>query len=253
MLYRRKKYLKKYFQKYIDIESLYSIRPNNIREIIFYFLLYIAALSLPFLFLESLFLDRSSLESITILWKYFWFLLVPSLVSFFLSLILFIITIKKFSKIFTTSFEYKKELLENQVKKVIKENEGVNTFYKLEILYKNNKTSNPYINSGFWWWRSVYQRRLNITAIIMKITNKIKITDESSFIMMIGYNLVEFIDYFTRRIMFLRNRKLVKFEDYSILVNGSKQITFDEIGEYLISNYLYYVDKNIKKIFPEQE
>ncbi|SYV96636.1 Uncharacterised protein, partial [Mycoplasma putrefaciens] len=68
MLYRRKKYLKKYFQKYIDIESLYSIRPNNIREIIFYFLLYIAALLLPFLFLESLFLDRSSLESITILW-----------------------------------------------------------------------------------------------------------------------------------------------------------------------------------------
>ncbi|WP_043645651.1 hypothetical protein [Mycoplasma putrefaciens] len=87
----------------------------------------------------------------------------------------------------------------------------------------------------------------------MKITNKIKITDESSFIMMIGYNLVEFIDYFTRRIMFLRNRKLVKFEDYSILVNGSKQITFDEIGKYLISNYLYYVDRNIKRIFPRQE
>ncbi|SYV96641.1 Uncharacterised protein, partial [Mycoplasma putrefaciens] len=47
MLFRRKKFLKKYFQKYIDIESLDHIRIKNILEIIVYLILYLIALALP--------------------------------------------------------------------------------------------------------------------------------------------------------------------------------------------------------------
>ncbi|WP_231992254.1 hypothetical protein [Mycoplasma putrefaciens] len=160
-----------------------------------------------------------------------------------------ILSFIKFSKIFTTSSNYKEQLWANEVKKVIEDNTGVNNFYNLEILYKKDKTTNLYINSGFEIWIRAYQWKLSLNIKIMSI---IKFNDENFLNKIIGYTLIGFMDYFTRRIMFLRNRKLVKFEDYSILVNGSKQITFDEIGEYLISNYLYYVDRNIKKIFPKQ-
>ncbi|UWD34751.1 hypothetical protein NX779_02965 [Mycoplasma cottewii] len=203
----------------------------------------------PFSFLTAFFTRE---QYITFLQNY-WYILVlaiPMIVWFLLSIIIFAISFIKLWKTTITRLDIKKEVCINQIKNIIKDNKSVTNFYKLEILYKNKKSSSIYINSGFEMWVREYEKKLTRSVVYSKISGKR--TDED-FYDMIGSQLFEFIDYFTRRIIFLKNRKLVKFENYSILVNESKQITFDEIGEYLINNYLYHIDKNIRKILPEQE
>ncbi|UWD34778.1 hypothetical protein NX779_03100 [Mycoplasma cottewii] len=89
---------------------------------------------------------------------------------------------------------------------------------------------------------------------VKRMLNKFKfknVLDDDDYLVVISQQLFEFFDFVTRRIMFLKNRKLVKFENYSILVNGEKQITFDEIGEYLLNNYLHFINQNVMKIFSE--
>ncbi|MBY7704337.1 hypothetical protein JIY74_29285 [Vibrio harveyi] len=77
------------------------------------------------------------------------------------------------------------------------------------------------------------------------------VLNDEDYLIVISQQLFEFFDYFTRKVMFLKNCKLVKFENYSILVNGEKQITFDEIGKYLLNNYLCFINQNVMKIFSE--
>ncbi|WP_050517202.1 hypothetical protein [Mycoplasma sp. HU2014] len=48
--------------------------------------------------------------------------------------------------------------------------------------------------------------------------------NDEDYLIVISQQLFDFFDYFTRKIIFLKNRNLVKFENYSILVNGENKL-----------------------------
>ncbi|AJM72014.1 hypothetical protein [Mycoplasma yeatsii] len=257
ILYRRKDNLKKYFQKYIDVETLDSIRSRNVAEVIFYFLVFLFMLNQPIVYYELFYIYPSSLTIKTFLEVKFLFIFIPFILYFLIGLVIFIFSVTRFIKSLKTSSSIKREIQLNEIKKIINNTKDVKTFYNLEILYKNKKTSNLYIKSGFSWWISAYERKMhraldNIKAKKMISKFKFKnVLNDDDYLIVISQQLFEFFDFVTRRIMFLKNRKLVKFKNYSILVNGEKQITFDEIGEYLLNNYLHFINQNVMKIFSE--
>ncbi|UWD34777.1 hypothetical protein NX779_03095 [Mycoplasma cottewii] len=119
ILYRRKDNLKKYFQKYMDVETLDSIRSRNIVEVIFYFLVFLFMLNQPIVYYELFYIYPNSLTIEIFLDTKFLFIFIPFILYFLTGLVIFIFSVTRFKKSVKTSSIIKREIQLNEIKKII--------------------------------------------------------------------------------------------------------------------------------------